>query len=248
MSARRSIVPFAHPLHLGVVGCLVAVAALAADDPVERWAKAVGGRDKVAPIRAIYREATIQVGPYAGSLKVWHTAAGSYRKEEAIGPQSVVEIFDGEAATLQVAAQPPRRLTDAELALVRSKAYANWNAVFFAFFPERRHGELVVEGDGTIVLKPQGGVDWRVTLDPVTGLPKTMVHQEGPQTITVDYVAYESVGGLQLEKEIHRSNGDPRFDAVIRFTKTVVDPTFDPSLLSVDPHAAPRAASAASSR
>ena len=72
MSRRRSIVLF-------VAGCLASLAALAADDPVERWANAVGGRDRVAPIKAIYREATVQVGPYEGWIKVWHTAGGSYR-------------------------------------------------------------------------------------------------------------------------------------------------------------------------
>jgi hypothetical protein len=241
MSRTRSIALFA-------VGCLVPLAAWAGDDPVERWAHAVGGRDKVAPVKAVYREATIQVGAYEGWLKVWHTASGSYRKEEAIGPYSVVEIFDGTAGTVQQGTAPARKLTDAELALVKSKAYANWYAVFFAFFPDRRRGELVVEGDGTIVLKPAGGVDWRLTLDPATSLPKAMVHEEGGRTITVEYAAWETVDGLQLEKEIHRSNGDRRFDAVIRFTKTVIDPTFDASLLAVDPEAAPAVQPAAPSR
>jgi hypothetical protein len=245
MSRPRSIVLLACCL----VPCYLApLAARAADDAVERWADAVGGRPQVASIQAVYREATVHVGPYEGRIKVWHTAAGSYRKEETIGPHSAVEIFDGANGTLQLGEAPPRRLDATELAIVKSKAYANWNAVFFAFFPDRRRGELVVEKDGTIVLKPAGGIDWRVTLDPVTSLPKTMVHDEGGQTITVEYVAYETVGGLRMEKEIHRSTGDPRFQAVIRFTKTVLDPIFDASLLATDPGAAPAAVPAASSR
>lgn len=31
-------------------------AAVAADGPVERWASAVGGRDKVAAVKSLYRE------------------------------------------------------------------------------------------------------------------------------------------------------------------------------------------------
>jgi len=232
MSVSRHIVVFA-------VGLLPALtAAVAAGDPIDRWAAAVGGREKVAPIHAIYREATIQVGPYQGWIKAWHSADGKYRKEEEIGPFANVEVFDGTACTVQRGATPPRQLADAELARARSSAYANWNAVFFAFFPERRHGELVIEADGTVVLKPRGGIDWRVTLDPLTSLPKTMLHQEGETTVTVDFVAYETVAGLQLEREIHRSNGDPRFDAVIRFTKTVIDPAIDASLFSTAPKAA----------
>ena len=52
----------------------------AAGGPIERWANAVGGRDKVAAITSVYREATIAYAGYQGTLKVWHTADGKYRK------------------------------------------------------------------------------------------------------------------------------------------------------------------------
>jgi len=234
-----------HRLILLAAGYFLATAALAAEGPVDRWASAVGGRDKVAPVRAIYREATVQVGPYEGWIKAWHTSDGRYRKEEQIGPYAAVETFDGTTSTLRKGAIPPLQLTGADLARARSSAFANWNAVFFAFFPERRHGELVVEGDGTIVLKPENGIDWRVTLDPETSLPKTMKHQEGDRTVTVDFIAYETIQGMRLEKEIHRSNGDPRFDAVIRFTNTVIDPPIDATLFSIEPGADRQPAAAA---
>ena len=89
------------------------------------------------------------------------------------------------------------------------------------------------EGDETIVLKPDGGVEWRVTLDPKSSLPKTMVHQEGKQTITVTLDSYEAVDGIKFETEIHRSAGDPSRGAVIRFTKTVLDLPIDGSLFSI---------------
>lgn len=221
------------------IAALAATAALAAEGPIDRWAQAVGGRDRVAPIRAVYREATIEVGTFKGWLKVWHTADGTYRKEEQVGPYANVEIFDGSRGSARRGAAPAQPLPDTEISRARSNAYSNWNAVFFAFFPERRHGDVVIETDGTIVLKPKGGIDWRVTLDPQTSLPKRMVHQEGERTVTVDLVAYETVDGVQLEKEIHRSNGDSRFDAVIRFTKTVLNPPLDAALFT--PEAAPAA-------
>ncbi|HXA16103.1 MAG TPA: hypothetical protein VN380_03885 [Thermoanaerobaculia bacterium] len=82
-------------------------------------------------------------------------------------------------------------------------------------------------------MKPEEGIDWRVTLDPQSWLPKTMVHKEGNRTITVTFVSYETVDGLQFEKEIHRTTGDPRFEAVIRFTKTVINPPLDASFFSI---------------
>lgn len=219
---------------LFVVTFLFSVTAFAADNTVvARWADAAGGREKVAAVKSTYREATIEVGGFTGTIKAWHSADGKYRKEEQVGLYSTVEIFDGTNGMSQQGAAPPHRMEGAELERARSTPFANWNAVFFAFFPERHRGSLAIEGNDTVVMKPEGGIDWHVTLDSQSWLPKTMVHQEGTRTITVTFVSYETVDGLQFEKEIHRSAGDPRFGAVIRFTKTVINPPVDTSFFSI---------------
>src|SRR6478609_11072202 len=215
-----------------VVPILLASLVLAEDDLIERWVNAVGGRDKVAAIKAIYREATLEFGNYQGTLKVWHTSDGKYRKEEKIGELSSIETFDGTRGTLKEGSGPPRQMTSAELEISRAKRFANANAMFFAFFPERRHGSVVVEAGNTIVLKPEGGVEWRIALDPQTSLPKTMVHKEGDRTITVTFDSYESVDGIKFEKEMHRSAGGPA-SAVIQFTKTVINPPVEAGLFSI---------------
>ena len=212
---------------------LFASVALAVNNPVERWANAVGGRDKVAAIKAIYREATIEYGGYEGTLKVWHTADGKYRKEEQVASYSLVETFDGANGFVKQGGGPPHQMTGAELELATSKRFSNSNAMLFAFFPERRRGTVAFEGENLIVLKPGGGVEWRVTLDPQTSLPTTMAHKEGEQTITVTFDSYETVDGIKFEKEMHRSAGDPSRGAVIRFTKTVINPPVDASLFSI---------------
>lgn len=211
---------------------LVAGSAFAADGPVERWAKAVGGREKVAAIKTIYREGTLRFGGADGTIRVWRTADGKYRKEEQLGQFSSIEVFDGTSCSVQRGDGPPRAVTGAELAVAVGKSFANSNAVFFVFSRERR-GTLSIEGNDTIAFKPDGGTDWRVTLDTQTWLPKTMTHTEGEHTITVSFVSYETVDGYTLEKEIHRSMGDPRFDADIRFTKTVINAPADPALFSL---------------
>jgi hypothetical protein len=218
---------------LFLIAGLAGAATLAADSLVDRWAAAVGGRDRVAAITSMYREATIEVRGLVGSIKAWHTADGRYRKEEQVATFSSVETFDGAHGAVQQGAAAPRAMAGADLARARSTAFANSNAVFFALFPERRHGTVAVDGSETIVLRPEGGIDWRVTLDPRTSLPRTMTHQEGERTITVTFIAYETVQGITFEKEIHRSTGDPSFDSVIRFTKTVINPPIDDSLFSI---------------
>jgi hypothetical protein len=222
------------PLLVVLMSLSVAIAHIrSAGDPVDRWAAAIGGRDRLAAVTALYREATIQVFGFEGSLKAWHTAEGRYRKEERVATYSSIETFDGTTAAVQQGDAPPRTMAGGDLERARSSAFANSNAIFFVFFPDRRRGTVAIEGDDTLVLKPEGGIDWRVTFDPQTSLPATMVHKENDRMVTVEFVAYETVDGITFEKEIHRSNGDPRFDAVIRFTKTVINPPVDPSLFSI---------------
>jgi hypothetical protein len=218
--------------HLFLLACLIASAASAAENQIDRWANAVGGRDKLAAIKVVYREATIDAAGYHGWIKVWHTPEGHYRKEEQVGPYTNIETFDGTTATAQQGSTPAHEMAGPERARAISSAFANWNSVFFVFFPERRHGTMTVEDDGTIVIKPEGGIDWRITLDPQTSLPAKMIHQQGDRTVTVTFVSYETIDGLRFEKEIHRSTGDPSFDAVIRFTKTVINPPIDKSLFA----------------
>ena len=210
---------------------LLSAAPLCADDSIERWAKAVGGRDKVAAVRSIYREGTIQAGPFEGTIKVWHTAEGRYRKEEQFGTFSSVETCDGTNVLVSKGGAPPQKLEGKELAVERSKAFANSNAIFFVFAPKPR-GTVSAEGDNTIVFKPEGGIEWRVTLDPQTSLPDSMTHQEGGKTIKVSFASWESVDGIKLEKEIRRSAGDGRPGAIIRFTKTVINAPVDASLFT----------------
>jgi len=205
---------------------------LANDDLIDRWASAAGGRDKVAAIKTLYREAELEFGAYKGTIKVWHTADGKYRKDEKIGDLSTVEIFDGAKGTLKEGDGAAREMTSAELGISKAKRFANANAMFFAFFPERRHGSVSIEPGDTIVLKPEGGVEWRIGLDPQTSLPKTMVHKEGDRTITVTFDSYETIDGIKFEKEIHRSAGGPA-GAVIRFTKTVINPPTDAELFAI---------------
>lgn len=218
-----------------IVTLLLSSAAFAADNPIDRWAKAVGGRDRVAAVKSIYREATIEVGGFKGRLKVWHTAEGQYRKEEEIpGVFSTIETFDGANGVVQQGNEAPHAMEGPERARIMTGRYANSNAMFYVFFPDRRHGGTVtIEDDGTIVMKPEGGIDWRVTLDPQTSLPKTMVHQQAGRTVTVNFVEYETVDGIKLDKEIHRSNGDPRYDSVIRFTKTVINPPVEAAMFTM---------------
>ncbi|MEA2719729.1 MAG: hypothetical protein QOJ39_1593, partial [Candidatus Eremiobacteraeota bacterium] len=126
---------------------LIGLLGAAGNGPIERWANAVGGRDKVAAITSIYREANVEYAGYQGTLKVWHTADGKYRKEEQVATYSLVETFDGITGMVKQGNAPAHTMTAAESELATSRRFANANAMFFAFFPERRRGTTAVESD-----------------------------------------------------------------------------------------------------
>lgn len=215
------------------LAALLGALAAAPSGPVERWAAAVGGRDKVAAITSIYREGTLEYGGYQGTLKVWHTADGKYRKEEHVATYSLVETFDGVNGMVKQGDAPVHTMTPAELALATSRRFANSNAMLFAFFPERHRGTVTVESENVVVLKPAGGVDWRIALDPQTALPQSMIHREGDQMITVTFDSYETVDGIKFESSIHRSAGAGAPGTVIRFTKTELNRPLDASMFTL---------------
>jgi hypothetical protein len=219
-----------------LAACAIVVSGLlgaTAGGPVERWAAAVGGRDKVAAVTSIYREATLDYAGYQGTLKVWHTADGKYRKEEHVATYSLIETFDGKSGMVKQGDAPPHTMTAAEIALATSRRFANSNAMLFAFFPERQRGTVVAESENVVVLKPEGGVEWRVLLDPMTALPKTMIHREGDQTITVTFDGYETVDGIKFESAIHRSSGAGAPGTAIRFTKTELNRPVDSASFTI---------------
>src|SRR5262249_29947149 len=84
-----------------IIPILFATVAFAFENPIDRWANAVGGREKVGEIKSIYREAPLELGENRGRIRVWHTADGKYRKEEQIATLSAVETFDGVNGTVQ---------------------------------------------------------------------------------------------------------------------------------------------------
>ena len=104
-------------------------AALAATNPADRWAAAVGGREKVGAIKSTYREATIEVSGFAGTIKAWHTPEGRYRKEEQVGIFSTIETFDGTNGLVQRGSEAPRAMTAPEIVRAKTTAFANWNNV-----------------------------------------------------------------------------------------------------------------------
>lgn len=98
--------------------------------------------------------------PMGGTIRTWWARDGRYRREEEVGPYTIIETFDGTVGMIRRGSQPAQVMDDADLARARSLAFANYAAVLFVALPEYRRGTVITEGDGTIVLRPEGGNDW----------------------------------------------------------------------------------------
>ena len=66
---------------------LLAVAASAAESPIDRWAAAIGGREKIATVKALYREGTLDFGgmPFTIAYKGEVTAEQIKMQGDAAG-------------------------------------------------------------------------------------------------------------------------------------------------------------------
>jgi len=197
---------------------------------IDRWAAALGGREKLATLQAVYTEVTIEAGGMTGTAKVWETADGKFREEAHLGPFSNVEVFDGKNGIVQQGNAPAHALSGAELQRAVDRAYAISNSIFLS---DRRRATVSVESNDVIV-KPEGGSETRVTLDPETALPKTITRRTGDRDSTMTILSYETVNGMTFEKEVRQSTGNAQFDVLVKVTKRVLNPQIDPSLFSLE--------------
>ena len=67
---------------LFIMPLLVVCATVAADNPVDRWAKAVGGREKVAAIKSIYREGRLNMPVSKARLKYGTPQMANFAKKK----------------------------------------------------------------------------------------------------------------------------------------------------------------------
>ena len=106
-------------------------------------------------------------------------------------------------------------MTGPELARTISSAFANWNSVFFVFFPDRRRGSLAVEDDGTIIIKLERSIDWRRS--------KTVLHAivDRRRAVGLSIFMFESHSPISAPKTFTTPFNVPRYLMAHR-TKTAL--------------------------
>jgi hypothetical protein len=246
-----------HTLHgarmLFALGALLACgAALRADDSaspkltqdqiLERWATALGGRERLAALQSIHLAAQLTIGGQKGRFETWFTVRGARRDLLEMPGQFRQEIvFDGSHAWVRDASGRVQAMTGADLANQVTSAY---QATYAWLVPGRLPGEVALTGESAappgyvFVIRPRNGTPYTVFLDRQTFLP-VQVEQRRPGGTSVQTLSsWRAVGGILFPWAARQSSGDPSQAIEFAVESIEFDPTLDPRLFS-EPAAAP---------
>jgi hypothetical protein len=244
-----------HALHtarlLLALGALFACgAALRADEPpklsqeaiLDRWATALGGRERLTALRSIHLVAQLVIGDQKGRFETWYTVRGE-RRDLLEMPQLRQEvIFDGTHGWVRDANGKVFALSGADLANQVTSAY---QATYAWLVPGRLPGDVALTGESAVppgyvfVVRPRNGTPYTVFLDRQTFLP-SQVEQRRPGGASIQTMSsWRAVGGILFPWAARQTSGDPNQAIEFAVESIEFDPTLDPRLFSEPPPAPP---------
>ena len=197
---------------------------------LERWLKALGGRDKLSAVRSMYVKAIVVNSGQVGTLENWQTADGKYRATVSLGDHEFTTVCDGQAgwAASDGAAED---LAGNALAAAVTRSYLG---SYSQFFPDRRPGsiEWVREDPDTFVIQmlPAGGLPITFYLDKNTGLPLRHEMVDGERTLTFYYLEWKDYSGLKALQRGRQTSGPDSPDLSVTAQDISWNPTLDPKL------------------
>lgn len=190
---------------------------LTKEQVLDRWAAALGGRERLEKLRAIHTQGSIETGGIRGTYERWSTSRGEFRMAiDLSGAIRQLTIFDGKQGWAMDSSGSVHDLSGGNLRSAISSAYEASESFFFA---GRLPGEVVFSGRDAaqsayvLRLEPAGGNPVTVFLDENTFLPKRE-ETTGPlgnnRSITI--AGWRDIAGVKIPGRIIQSTGDPRFD------------------------------------
>lgn len=187
-----------------------------AQEILDAWANAMGGRDALESIGAVFAKGTYAKGGMTGTIELWITPSGERREEIVLGPLREIRVFDGTQGWLVDRNREVRELAGFEIADQLALAFREtWTPLL----PHRRPGTITRDGD-KLVFAPAGGTrPETVTFDRATGLPDTFVRRHGEKQRTTRYADWNTVLGVKLPFTIREETGNPNESVTIHWTR-----------------------------
>jgi predicted aspartyl protease len=188
-----------------------------AQQMLDDWAHAMGGREALEEIGAIHAKGSYEQGGLRGTIELWITPRGERREDIMLGPLHETRVFDGTQGWLVDRNREVRELAGFELDDQRTLAFRESYA---ALLVDRRAGAVTRDGD-KLMFAPEGSKrPETVTFDRGTHLPDTFVRRDGEKMRTTRLSDWNLVGSLKLPFSQREDNGNPN-DAVVIHWKTI---------------------------
>ena len=197
---------------------------------LERWLKALGGRDKLSAVRSMYVKAVLVSGGQIGTLENWQTSDGQYKAVVSLGDHEFTTVCDGRSgwAASDGASQD---LDGNALAAAVTRSYLG---SYSQFFPDRRPGvvEWVREDSDAYVIQvlPAGGIPITFYLDKNTGLPLRHEMVDGERTLTFYYLEWKDYDGLKVLQRGRQTSGPDAPDLSVTAQNVSWNPALGPTL------------------
>ncbi|MGA7613745.1 MAG: aspartyl protease family protein [Thermoanaerobaculia bacterium] len=194
--------------------------------PVECWAHALGGRARLATVRSIHRTGVIETGGLQGTTESWTDSTGRSRSSVDLGVYSATEVLDRNKGWAREGSAPSHELGESDLRRLVSEAWIDSGSLFF---PDRMPGTVTpvdgsASGESVLRLEPEGGRPVTVHIDKASCLPTFTEQSDRDRVVRTSYLSWTTADGIQLPLEVRQSTGDPKYDVVIRYQTTEINP------------------------
>lgn len=226
-----------------VLSSVVALAAPAA--PVDKAAGEVLARLKAATggaawdaVRTVHTRGTIETGGLSGTGESWEeVTSGRSATRYDLGPVKGAEGYDGKVAwsmddSGQVVDQEGPEAREAQANESYRQAMAYW-------YPGRGEAVITHQGETTggertfdrVRIVPKGGRPFDLWVDRKTGLLDRQVEKTGAETRTTFFSDYRDVQGLKVPFVSRSTNGEVKYDQVVKVNLYEVNGAFDEAVL-----------------
>ncbi|MBD0373356.1 MAG: aspartyl protease family protein [Pyrinomonadaceae bacterium] len=172
--------------------------ALTAKTILAKWTAAIGGAERAAQARMIYRHSKTSEGGMEGVREEWVTSRLQRKEVERHSHFQSTTVFDGAQGWLNDWNGKTRLLQGEDAkqetvtAILHSFAAVNGKAGAVEYTGQDAYGRLILK------FQPQGGLPATYYLDPATYLPAKAEFQISRVPISVEFSDWRDTGGLKI--------------------------------------------------
>ncbi len=210
-----------------------------AEQIVEHYLEAIGGRSAIATVRELHTETTTELGGQPTTLSQWYGPNTLYRSNMKVAGNTVQEeILDGMRAVRRSTGQEDQELEDIDLLDLKQNAYAVPEAHTKEFVERLILSGSTMIGDRKvykITMMTNAGTSLNDYYDAETGLKLRRVDMKfmygKSLKIVTDYSDYQAAGGVLFARTIGQSGG-PVGAMTMHVTAVEVNKPQDPSFFN----------------